>query len=214
MRKVFVLIMALGFLIGVTACGVAQEDLDDAVAERDAARSKIERLEVDLEADHELLETLEATDLGAVLLATAKYQDEAVAVADGYVGGGPCVQAPPGGMGIHYVNEGLLEAPPDLLKPVILLYNPTDDGVRLIGVEYIAVALVSTADGPAPWFDSEAEPADGWVSSAPSLLGTTFNGPMAGHGPEDPWHYDLHVWLWENNPSGMFADFNPNVSCP
>jgi hypothetical protein len=23
----------------------------------------------------------------------------------------------------------------------------------------------------------------------------------------------LHVWLWKHNPSGMFADWNPNVTC-
>jgi hypothetical protein len=26
-------------------------------------------------------------------------------------------------------------------------------------------------------------------------------------------HYDLHVWLYRDNPNGMFAQFNPNVSC-
>jgi hypothetical protein len=26
-------------------------------------------------------------------------------------------------------------------------------------------------------------------------------------------HYDLHVWLFRDNPSGEFAPFNPNVSC-
>ena len=27
--------------------------------------------------------------------------------------------------------------------------------------------------------------------------------------------YVLHAWLWEANPNGMFADFNPNVgACP
>jgi hypothetical protein len=25
--------------------------------------------------------------------------------------------------------------------------------------------------------------------------------------------YLLHVWLWRSNPSGLFADWNPNVSC-
>jgi hypothetical protein len=28
-----------------------------------------------------------------------------------------------------------------------------------------------------------------------------------------PEHYDLHVWLWKHNPEGMFAQFNPRVSC-
>ena len=25
--------------------------------------------------------------------------------------------------------------------------------------------------------------------------------------------YALHVWVWENNPSGLYADWNPRVSC-
>jgi hypothetical protein len=25
--------------------------------------------------------------------------------------------------------------------------------------------------------------------------------------------YKLHVWLWRDNPAGMFADWNPKVSC-
>jgi hypothetical protein len=28
-----------------------------------------------------------------------------------------------------------------------------------------------------------------------------------------PAFYSLHVWLWEFNPSGLFAPFNPRVSC-
>jgi len=26
-------------------------------------------------------------------------------------------------------------------------------------------------------------------------------------------HYDLHVWLYRDNPRGMFAQFNPNATC-
>jgi hypothetical protein len=29
-----------------------------------------------------------------------------------------------------------------------------------------------------------------------------------------PVHYDLHVWLWHENPSGMFERVNPDLSCP
>lgn len=25
--------------------------------------------------------------------------------------------------------------------------------------------------------------------------------------------YELHVWVWRENPSGPFADWNPTVSC-
>ncbi|MDT8305926.1 MAG: hypothetical protein RRC07_08325 [Anaerolineae bacterium] len=26
--------------------------------------------------------------------------------------------------------------------------------------------------------------------------------------------YVLHAWIWLGNPAGVFADWNPNVSCP
>ena len=26
-------------------------------------------------------------------------------------------------------------------------------------------------------------------------------------------HYDLHVWLYRENPRGMFEQFNPNATC-
>jgi len=26
-------------------------------------------------------------------------------------------------------------------------------------------------------------------------------------------HYDLHYWLYRPNPSGEFAQFNPDVNC-
>jgi hypothetical protein len=45
------------------------------------------------------------------------------------------------------------------------------------------------------------------------LLGQPFDGPMPGHGPDMPIHYDLHVWTHKANPAGVFAPFNPKVSC-
>lgn len=33
------------------------------------------------------------------------------------------------------------------------------------------------------------------------------------YAPDMPIHYDLHVWLWKANPSGMFASWNPDVTC-
>ena len=26
-------------------------------------------------------------------------------------------------------------------------------------------------------------------------------------------HYDRHVWIYRDNPNGVFAPFNPNVDC-
>ena len=47
----------------------------------------------------------------------------------------------------------------------------------------------------------------------PSIFGVPFDGPMPGHNPTMPIHYDLHVWFWEDNPLGEFVPFNPAVSC-
>ena len=55
------------------------------------------------------------------------------------------------------------------------------------------------------------------VKTRPQLFGKPFDGPMEGHHPLMPGalhHYDLHVWLWKDNPAGMFAPTNPAVKCP
>jgi hypothetical protein len=31
--------------------------------------------------------------------------------------------------------------------------------------------------------------------------------------PEELHHYDLHVWLFKENPSGLFHVINPDVIC-
>jgi hypothetical protein len=133
-------------------------------------------------------------DLAKARRATAKYHDVDTALADGYVSTVACVEVPGlGGMGIHYVNFGLAaDLTVDPLTPEILLYVPTAEGMKLVGVEYF-VAYVG--------------------QPAPILFGQSMDGPMPGHEPGQPEHYDLHVWLWQGNPDGIFAEFNPNVSC-
>jgi hypothetical protein len=118
-------------------------------------------------------------------------------------------------MGIHAVNADLAQDPAiDPLHPEFLLYLPTSDGrLELTGVEYFAVALANTESGPRPWFDATPPPL-GFAGSAPTVLGHQLDGPMPGHNPTMPWHYDLHLWLWADNPAGMFAPFNPSLACP
>jgi hypothetical protein len=39
---------------------------------------------------------------------------------------------------------------------------------------------------------------------------------MEGHEPLIPkefHHYDMHAWIFKDNPLGMFAPTNPKVSC-
>lgn len=148
--------------------------------------------------------------LAQVRQATAQYHNPANAIADGYVATDECVPQ----MGYHYVNPSLLE---DLevneLQPEAVLYAPTPNGLKLVGVEYVIVALANTPEGPMPWFE-ETPPSLGFFNSAPELFdGQTLEGPMPGHEPGMPWHYDLHTWVWEHNPDGMFSTFNPRVSC-
>jgi len=134
--------------------------------------------------------------LAQVQMATARYLWEPNAIADGYIREDQCVDVPGlGGMGIHYVNPQRLGRL-DPTRPDILLYEPGPFGRReLVGVEY---------------FSADKEPGD---ADRPSLFGQAFDGPMPGHFPGQPAHYDLHVWVWRHNPAGMFAPFNPNVSC-
>jgi hypothetical protein len=141
-------------------------------------------------------------DLAKVRQATAKYHDVNVALADGFIQTPACVASPDGGMGIHFINpDRLMDPAENILEPEILLYVETADGMKLLGVEYFYG--IGAPDTPVP---NPAPP-------APILFGRPFDGPMEQHEPGQPPHYDLHVWIWQPNPSGMFAPFNPNVSC-
>ena len=140
-------------------------------------------------------------ELQSVKAATARYHSYKQAVRAGYsVAGEPCVASPLGTMGIHAVNPALMADPAiSPLRPEILLYVPKANGkLRLVGVEY----WKADADGSLATDDDR-----------PSLFGQPFNGPMPGHNPTMPVHYDLHVWIWKANPSGLFAQFNPALSC-
>lgn len=137
--------------------------------------------------------------LSDIRSSTEAYHQVDAALADGYVEASPCVASPDGGMGFHYAKESLVDATVEPTEPELLLYEPTTDGLRLVGVEYMVMA-------PA-WDESNDE--------LPELLGQAFDDHRpeeARHGIPFP-HYDLHVWAWTSNPSGTFASFNPGVSC-
>ncbi len=139
--------------------------------------------------------------LAQVRRATAEYHKVSNALADGYQPAEHCVAVPGvGGMGYHYVNPALIgDRSVDPLKPEVLLYAPKNNGgLKLVAVEY----LVADADQ-----DLSTD------EDRPDLFGVPFNGPMAGHEPGMPVHYDLHAWVWQANPAGLFADFNPKVGC-
>lgn len=141
-------------------------------------------------------------ELQAVRAATARFNSVTQAERAGYARTPECVASPAGTMGIHFEHAGLM-ADDDLdpLAPEILVYLPTDDGLKLVAVEYWKAAEL----------DGTGQPTG---TDQPSLFGQRFQGPMPGHHPAMPTHYDLHVWIWADNPAGMFAQFNPALRCP
>ena len=133
-------------------------------------------------------------DLDEVRTATEGFQSVADAEAAGYVNVNvdECVASPEGAMGFHFVNFDLVDLDLDPAEPEIMVFIPDADGsLRLGAVEY-------------------AVPIEAWDAvneGPPSLLGQTLNlNPELGL-------YVLHAWLYEDNPSGVFVDWNLSVTC-
>ena len=155
--------------------------------------------------------------LAAVRKATARYRDVRVALADGYVNEKHCIAMPGmGAMGVHFVHpkrmglvmkEGRIDGTDteiDPSQPEILIYEPQKDG----GLELVAVEYYTSQEA---W--GKAPP--------PTFYGVPFNDmkddpttPDVDEGHGFTPHYDLHVWLYRENPRGMFAQWNSAVSCP
>jgi hypothetical protein len=171
-------------------------------------------------------EEQEEAVLEAIRVATERFKDVNVALEEGYIAdpSGECataemegLPAEAGAMGIHYFRPDLLgitSTEPrvdgtgiytDFLNPAILLYEPQEDGsVELVAVENLVFKEAWEAAG-------NTEP--------PVFAGHTFNDmeddpntevdEAHGFAP----HYDLHVWVFRENPNGAFEPFNPAVSC-
>src|SRR5687768_12777765 len=91
------------------------------------------------------------TPLEELRAATQKYSQVSAATAAGYVGAGPCVASPAGGMGFHYMRQAAVDAVVTLTEPEVLLYAPNSAGaLQLVGVEYMVPAAAWDAGNPAP----------------------------------------------------------------
>jgi hypothetical protein len=133
-------------------------------------------------------------DLATLRRVTAPFHDFANATGAGWSAKiTSCMTDPAGagGMGFHYGNTALIDGIARVDQPELLLYEPEKNGkLRFVGVEYIVpfTDIPSTAD-------------------APTLLGQRF-----GRVPEfGVW--GLHIWVGRHNPNGIFATWNPKVSC-
>jgi hypothetical protein len=131
----------------------------------------------------------------AVTAATSRYHSTTQATKAGYLQDTHCVASPAGGMGYHWANPPLIDPVFDPFQPEVVLYEADAQGnLKLVAVEYVVVNVGQ----PAPTFGGQ--PFD--VGGAPPL--EQQNIP----------HWTLHVWLHKTNPSGLFAKFNPTVTCP
>lgn len=137
-------------------------------------------------AAHDSLSAATLQELAEARNATAKYHDVEQALADGYVQRG---FAP--GEGIHFVNASLMDCTFDPTHPETLLYIPSGEGLRLVGVEY---SIPSSCTSIAP--DGFTGDADEWEANAEGR-------PV----------WALVAWLWLGNPNGVFAEPpHPNIS--
>ena len=132
----------------------------------------------------------EAQDLATLRSLTEPYKSFDAGKAAGYdapfMG---CFANDSGAMGIHYQNTGIdLTDTPTVSKPPFLMYEPLQDGtMQLVGVEYVKAA---PSTDPAPTLFEQS---------------FTYNTGLQV--------WALHVWLWKSNPSGLYANWNPTVSC-
>jgi hypothetical protein len=141
------------------------------------------------------LTPLDRQDLATLERVTARFHDFEAAKDAGYdVEITGCMTDPvAGGMGFHFGTRklGLGDgSAPRVDQPNLLLYEPEKNGrLRLVAVEYTV-------------------PLNLWQRSSPPNLFSHDFKPVPAFGI-----WALHAWVWEDNPSGMFADWNPRVNC-
>lgn len=157
-----------------------------------------------------------------------KYRDVRVAKAEGYTTDNKCVTAEMlghpavmGAMGLHYVRRDLLGLPPqppppgsglvsgtgthtDFRQPAMLVYEPQPDGsLQLVAVENLVFASAWKAKSKgAPNFHGR---------EYPLLKDNPATSLDEAHGWQP--HYEQHLWVFRDNPNGVYSPFNPAVTC-
>jgi hypothetical protein len=110
-----------------------------------------------------------------------------------------CVSGPDhGAMGVHYISLSLVgDGEINASQPEALIYEPSNGGLRLVGVEFIVDAAL--------WMSRHDAP--------PVLEGQAFQLVPSPNRFGLPAFFELHVWAWRDNPNGAFVDWNTRVSC-
>ena len=165
--------------------------------------------------------------LGEVRRVTERFRDVKVALAEGYVRdpfdicetatmmGRPASQ---GAMGIHYFRPDILgitgspsprvtgtSTHTDFRRPGILIYEPQADGsLELVAVENLVFAAAWRAAGHSAPPTFHGVPYDAMVDDP-----ATATDEAHMFAP----HFDRHVWIYRDNPNGVFTPFNPTATC-
>jgi hypothetical protein len=157
-----------------------------------------------------------------------KYRDVNVAKAEGYTTDNKCMTAEMlghpaamGTMGLHYVRRDMLGLPPkpsppasgrvhgtgtqtDFRQPAMLVYEPQPDGsLQLVAVENLVFASA--------WHARSKGPPTFHGRTYPLLKDDPKTKVDEAHGWEP--HYEQHLWVFRDNPNGVYSPFNPNVTC-
>ncbi len=165
--------------------------------------------------------------LAEVKAGAERFRDVKVAIAEGYTTDDKCVTAEMlghpsslGTMGLHYVRRDLLGLPDkkaagrvrgtgthtDFRNPAMLVYEPQADGsLALIAVENLVFASA-------------------WHEGAGNKNPPAFHGKPYELLKDDPAtkldeahnyepHYERHVWVFRDNPNGVFSPFSPAATC-
>jgi hypothetical protein len=135
-----------------------------------------------------------AAGLEKLRAATKPFQQLDSAVAAGFPREVPqcLVHEHHGAMGYHHVNRANFTTNLTVERPQILLYERLANGTyKLNGVEFIVPYSIWPRDSVPPVILSQQ---------------------MKHEDNLKIWY--THVWAWTNNTDGIFADFNPSVTCP
>lgn len=178
-------------LLGLSACEKSPTPLEP---ERTGADQEIVRLSAPV-----LWATRPDRDVAALRRSTARFHRVENAREAGHTAlvrhpdsGAACLAHPTdGGMGRHYLDPSLVDDAVSVTEPEVVIYEPMDNGrLRLVAVEYI---IPYSIRGP--------------EETPPTLFGRDFL-----HNPTfQLWM--LHVYAWKENPNGMFATWNPRITC-
>jgi hypothetical protein len=102
-----------------------------------------------------------------------------------------------GGMGYHWVNAANIGST-DPTKPAAVIYESSPSGnAKLVGLEYL---VPDSPTGSVP---------QQFLGDQPFMYTPPHNRFLG-----DTAFWSLHVWVWDHNPSGLYAMWNPRITCP